>query len=104
MRIELGLSKPIVSMEDWASLYGTPRLRVHWKEGRSAHAIANFMLQRGGAERLRERVAGVIGEQVTFTRAVPEHEIRFDEFGRGRVHDVGIFGAAASGQSVFVGV
>jgi len=35
---------------------------------------------------------------------VPEFEQRFDEYGRGRVHDLGIFGATSAGDSLFVGV
>ena len=38
-------------------------------------------------------------------RAISEYEQKFDDFrGRGRIHDLGIFGQTESGKSLFVGV
>ena len=39
-----------------------------------------------------------------FERAIPEFEVRFDELGRGRMHDIAIFGNTEYRESVFVGV
>ena len=36
--------------------------------------------------------------------SVPESEVRFDQYGKGRVHDLGICGKTASERSLFVGV
>lgn len=94
----------IDSMAAWARLYESPRSAHQWKEHRSAYSLAEFILNRNGAEALRMRIGEALGESVEFERAVPELEVRFDQFGRGRVHDLGITGRTASGKSLFVGV
>ena len=104
MRIEDASENEITSLADWAKLYDTPQASHQWKEGRSAHAAAVFVLCQNGANALRSRVSAALGKPVEFTRAVPEHEVRFDEYGRGRVHDIAIFGETLEGESVFVGV
>ena len=94
----------IESMEAWAGLYASPRSAHQWKEFRSAYSVAEFILNRNGASALQARVAQALGEPVEFERAVPEMEVRFDQFGRGRMHDLGILGRTSSGKSLFVGV
>ncbi len=94
----------IDSMEAWAGLYASPRSSHQWKEYRSAYSVAEFILNRNGAGALQARVGEALGEPVEFDRAVPEMEVRFDQFGRGRMHDLGILGRTASGKSLFVGV
>ena len=104
MKIESKDGKVINTLEDWASLYDTPQQSHQWKEHRSAYSVADFMLNRNGADRLQRRVSEAVEDSVSFERIVPEYEQRFDSFGRGRVHDLGIFGNTADGRSVFVGV
>jgi len=94
----------IDSMAAWARLYESPRSAHQWKEFRSAYSMAEFIINRDGADALRARVGEAVGDPVEFDRATPELEIRFDQFGRGRMHDLGIYGRTASGKSVFVGV
>lgn len=104
MKIETKDGTPINSFEDWAGLYATPQISHQWKEHRSAFSIADFVLRRNGAKWLERRACEVVGQPVGLERLVPEYEQRFDSFGRGRVHDLGIFGTAADGRSVFIGV
>ena len=104
MRIEDGNGNEIRSLDEWAKLYDTPQQSHQWKEHRSAYSVSEFMLNHDGPEHLQQRVSAVLGESVDLERAVPEYEQRFDQFGRGRVHDLGIFGNTADGRSVFVGV
>ena len=104
MRIEDSNGTEIVDLEQWSRLYDTPRERRKWKEHRSAYSVAEFILNHAGGMHLQARVCDVLGESVTFERAVPEYEQRFDEFGKGRVHDLAIFGTTLTGQSVFVGL
>jgi hypothetical protein len=104
MRIEDSKGVEIRTLEEWAKLYDTPQKSRQWKEHRSAYSVAEFMLNHDGSAHLQKRVSGAIGEAVRLERAVPEYELRFDEFGQGRVHDLGIFGTTAVGQSVFVGL
>jgi len=104
MKIEDKNGNAIQTLDDWARLYDTPQQSHQWKEHRSAHSVAEFMLNRAGAEYLQQRVSGILGEPISLERIVPEYEQRFDQYGRGRVHDLGIFGSAADGRTVFVGV
>lgn len=104
MRIENSSGREIRTFEDWAALYDTPRERKKWKEHRSAWSVADFVMNRDGVNQLLTRLAGVVGGGVTVDRVVPEFEQRFDRYGQGRVHDLGIFGHAADGRSVFIGV
>ena len=104
MRIEDTTGQEINKFSDWAKIYDTPQQSHHWKKGRSAYSAAEFFMNQNGAEAIRSRVSDAIGKTVSFDRAVPEYEVRFDDYGRGRVHDVGIFGTTDSDESVFVGV
>lgn len=104
MKIESKDGRAVHTLDDWAGLYVTPQQSHQWKEHRSAYSVADFVIHSNGAEHLQRRVSEVLSEPVSFERIVPEYEQRFDRFGRGRVHDLGIFGEAADGRSVFVGV
>ena len=104
MRVEDIQGKPLTSLAEWARLYESPRSSHQWKQHRSAYSVAEFILNHNGAESLRARIAEALEETVTFEKAVPEYEVRFDRFGRGRMHDLAIFGRAESGKSIFVGV
>ena len=102
MRIEDSEGKAVNNLDDWETLIRPE----HWQpgRGRSAYSLAEFIIKQNGADALRKRVATVLGEPVVFDKGVPEHEVRFDRYGKGRFHDLGIFGKADSGKSLFVGV
>ncbi len=104
MRIEDAKGAPISSFDDWAGIYNSPRSAHHWKKHRSAYSVAEFILNRNGGEYIRARVSDAIGQQVEFQKAIPEYKVNFDEFRRGRVHDLAICGITDSGRSLFVGV
>jgi len=104
MKIETGNGREIRTFEDWAALYDTPRERKKWKEHRSAWSVADFVINRDGVKQMEARLADALGQPVEVERIVPEFEQRFDQYGHGRVHDLGVFGRAADGRSVFVGV
>jgi hypothetical protein len=100
MRIIGSDNSLIDSMSAWERMC-EPR---HWRPSFSAYSVADFLLNYNGADTLRARVAEAVGEQVEFDTATPEYETRFDQYGRGRMHDVGIRGRTSSGKSLFVGV
>ncbi len=104
IRIEKSSGEPIKSLADWAQLYDSANTTHQWKVGRSAHAIADFVLDRDGGNVLQSRVSREIEQDLVLDRVVPEYEVRFDRFGLGRVHDLAIFGKTGNGQTVFVGV
>ena len=86
-------------MDEWAAIHSAR----HWREGRSAHTVADFILHRNGAAHLESRLSETLGEEVAINAITPEREVRFDSFGKGRMHDLGV-AATAAGHSLFVGV
>ena len=99
-------NNPIETLEDWENrVFRTAKRAKHWKVGRSAHSIADFMMNKNGEQTIRKIVAEVLSEDVILKRATPELEIRFDKYGHGREHDLGICGrTAGSNRSIFIGV
>lgn len=99
-------NNPIKTIEDWENqIFKATKKEKHWKVGRSAHSIANFMMNRNGEQIIKNIVSEVLSEDVIFERAIPEHEVRFDKYGHGREHDLGIYGRTAkSNKSIFIGV
>jgi Domain of unknown function (DUF6946) len=104
VRIENRSGDEITTLKEWESMYATPQLKKQWVQHRSAYSVAEFLLNHGGGEAIRSRVSEVLGCSVEFERAIPEYEFRFDEYGRGRVHDLGVFGHTETGKSLFIGV
>ena len=94
----------IQNLDDWKCIYSTGQREKHWKEGRSAYAIADFVINHNGLYHIRSRIEEIIHQDIGFLETIPEFEIRFDKFGRGRVHDLAIRGETESNQNVFVGV
>ena len=87
-------------MAEWAAIHKP----IHWREGRSAHTVADFILHRNGAAHLESRLAETLGEEVAINAITPELQVKFDRFGgRGRMHDLGV-SATAGRSSLFVGV
>lgn len=77
----------------------------HWKKGRSAYSLADFVMNNNGADVIRDLISKVIGRNVVLEKAIPEWEIRFDEFGHGREHDLGIWGKVEeTNESLFIGL
>ena len=100
MRIETSDGKPLRSMADWQAVHNPEK----WKPGRSAHAIADFIVNRDGARVLSRRVSAILGERAGFRKIIPEHKVAFDQYSNPRVHDLGIYGETESGKTLFVGL
>jgi len=90
----------IANMAEWEAIVPKRQLGC----GRSACALADFVLNKGGAEKICRVVSVVVGEPIHFDYATPECRIKFDDFGNFRHHDLGIYGKTEQGKSVFVGV
>ena len=90
----------IATMEDW----GACVRGGHFKEGRSAYSLADFILNRNGAAVLEERISAVCAESVIFERATPEFRASFDSYRGPSNPDLGIFGTVGSKSNLFVGL
>ena len=91
----------LATMEDW----GACVRGCHFKEGRSAYSLADFILNRDGAAILESRLSSVLSQPVKLQRAIPEFWASFDSY-RGNTSnlDLGIFGTVGSKSSLFVGL
>ncbi|MCB9187275.1 MAG: hypothetical protein H6601_11115 [Flavobacteriales bacterium] len=99
-----GKEEQITTMEQWRKAFYTGKKSVHWKPGRSAHAMADFMMEKNGEEIIAELVGNAIGDSIELEKAYPEWEVRFDEYGHGREHDLGIWCRTGKGERLFIGV
>ena len=100
MKIEDKNGNIIKDLNDWSKLQSTR----HWKKGRSAYSTAQFILEAGGASIIQSRVSDILGETIEIELITPEFEVRFDEYGQGRVHDLALFGKTRSDKKIFIGV
>ncbi|KAB2858995.1 MAG: hypothetical protein F9K09_03915, partial [Flavobacteriales bacterium] len=98
----------ITTLEEWNnSFYRDSSKSSHWKEGYSAYSIADFMLNNNGEVFISKLISDILNEEIVLEKAYPEHEIRFDGFGQGRIHDLGIYGNTISSENkktIFIGV
>ena len=103
MRIEFKGSA-ISNLAEWENFAFSGKKAKHWREGRSAFSLADYVSNNNGQQRIIELVSAQINDDFTLDLAHPEYEARFDSYGHGREHDLGIFGKTASGKKIFVGV
>ena len=90
----------ITTLEQWSK---TVR-RSHWKQGRSAFPLADFILNRNRAAHQELRIASILSQPVRLDQATPEYAARFDRHDGPARLDLGICGRTSSGESVFVGL
>ena len=93
--------RAISTLEEWERHFNSSK---HWKKGRSAYSLADFILNRNGAAHLESRVSSVLSEEVIFERATPEYLAKFDSYRSPSHLDIGIFGKVGPGNSLFLGV
>ena len=81
--------------------------KKNWKRGRSAYALAEYFLSHDGEAEIAAKLNGDILKVDPIKRmneGVIEHECPFDEYSHPRRQDLGIWGEAESGKSVFIGI
>ena len=100
MNINDSKGNDIKTLEQWSASVS----RAHWVEGRSAYALADFILNRNGAAYLESRISSVLSQPVRLEQGAPEYAAKFDRYGGPARLDIGIAGQTASGESLFVGV
>ena len=90
----------IATLEQWSESVRSS----HWRPGRSAYSLADFIMDRNGAAHLESRISSVLSRPVRLERGTPEYAARFDRYRGPARLDIGISGRAVSGESLFVGV
>ena len=94
------------SMNAWEDLFCRIDSIKHWKEGRSAQSLAEFILERNGEREIIEAVNPVLyNDNVdALTDAVIECNCSFDRYPTPRRQDMGIWGKTVNGKRLFIGV
>ncbi len=101
MRITTDKGTDIATLEQWRTCIRSG----HWKQGRSAYSLADFILNRNGAKILESRISSVLSRPVRLEKAMPEYRARFDRYrGNPSNLDLGICGLVGSKSSLFVGL
>lgn len=97
---------PINNIGEWEEkFFKATQKEKHWKKGRSAYSLADFVMNNNGEIKIVDIVSKAIGKKVVLERATPEWEIRFDGFGHGREHDLGIWGKVeGTNETIFIGL
>ena len=109
MRVVDPRGQGISSLDQWRSRIfdGTSKTR-HWKKGRSAYSLAEFIMDPKGPTYLGERISQALSRRVKLEQATPECLAQFDSYpGNPSNLDLGITGEAellTLGESLFVGV
>jgi len=110
MRVIDSEGRRVTTLDQWRGRFfdGTSKAR-HWREGRSAHSLAEFILNnRKGCKHLEKRISAALSRPVILEQARPEYLARFDSYpGNPSNLDLGITGLVGmSGlpRSLFVGV
>ncbi len=77
-----------------------------WVKGRSAYSLAEFILIENGIEKVKNIIKDILKDEIIIEKGIPEYEVKFDKFGgRGRFHDIGIWGKTKStNKTFFVGI
>lgn len=105
MIIKSPTGQTITSFEEWESYFANTSSKAkHWKEGRSAYSLADFIMNHNGTNKINEIVSEVSGQTIKLNEGIIEQQVSFDSFGKGREHDLGIMGQTRNGKSIFIGV
>lgn len=55
-------NKDIKTLEEWREIVFTGKKEIHWKEGRSAYALADFVLNKDGLSVVKQMVSSLIND------------------------------------------
>jgi hypothetical protein len=97
--------KVVKNINEWKEIFlKNPNKKNHWKEGRSAYELANFMLTKNGENIVKKFLEEILTEKIVFSNGYIEFEVKFDKYNHGREHDLGIWGKTNNGKTIFVGI
>ena len=109
MRIVDSRGQRISNLIEWRSrIFDGTSKEKDWKKGRSAHSLAEFIMDRKGAAYLETRMSSVLSQHAKLEQATPEYLAKFDSYrGNPSNLDLGITGYVERltlRASLFVGV
>ena len=90
--------KSINNVDEWVNSFGKG------EDGKSAKTLAQFCKENDVESIIKEWITPIVGEDFSLDTAMPEMSTKFDNYGKGRTHDLGIYGKTVSGKKIFIGV
>ena len=90
--------KSINNVDEWVNSFGKG------EDGKSAKTLAQFCKENDVESIIKEWIAPIVKEEFSLDSAMPEMSTKFDNYGKGRTHDLGIYGKTVSGKRIFIGV
>lgn len=93
--------KEIHNVEDWVKSFDPSK---NDEDGKSAKTLAQFCKENDVESIIKEWITPIVGEDFSLDTAMPEMSTKFDNYGKGRTHDLGIYGKTVSGKRIFIGV
>lgn len=100
MKIEFKKSWKIDSTKEWVERFSNS---TKDEDGKSAKSLAEFCNKTNSESFLKQILAPILGEKISFDFIMPEYQTKFDNLGKGRMHDLAIKGDSAKG-SFFIGI
>jgi len=81
MRVVDSRGQRISNLVEWQSrIFDGTSKEKDWKKGRSAHSLAEFIMDRKGAAYLETRMSSVLSQHVKLEQATPEYLAKFDSY------------------------
>lgn len=93
--------KDIYNVEDWVNSFNDSKKK---EDGKSAKTLAQFCKENDVESIIKKWIAPIVKEEFSLDSAIPEMSTKFDDYGKGRTHDLGIYGKTVSGKRIFIGV
>ena len=93
--------KEIHNVVDWVKSFDPSK---NDEDGKSAKTLAQFCKENDVESIIKEWITPIVGEEFSLDTAMPEMSTKFDDYGKGRIHDLGICGHTDSSNSIFIGV
>ncbi len=86
----------ITGLEDWKNIFNDDK---HWKPGRSAYSLAEFMLKRNGIETIREILSACDLPNFQIANCYVETSVKFDKYPRPSQRDMVLTGTIDSSEN-----
>ena len=93
--------KEIHNVEDWVKSFDFSK---NEEDGKSAKTLAQFCKENDVESIIKKWIAPIVKEYSSLDIAIPEMSTKFDNYGKGRTHDLGIYGRIFNGKGIFIGV
>lgn len=93
--------KSINNVDEWVNSFDPSKNN---EDGKSAKTLAQFCKENDVESIIKEWIAPIVKEEFSLDTAMPEMSTKFDNYGKGRTHDLGIYGKTVNGKRIFIGV